>query len=64
MVLLSQAYERSNALKSEFESSFEDSDGDGVDDRLVVLTRILSIAKMVDDNHSQTHIFWLVKSQR
>lgn len=54
------AYERSPALREEFEIKFIDKDGDGVDDRLVFYTRVLTIAKMVDNNFSPTHIFWLV----
>lgn len=33
------AFERSAALKEEFEVNFEDLDGDGIDDRLVFYTR-------------------------
>ena len=58
------AYENSAALKEEFEINFEDKDGDGVDDRLVFFTRILSISKLCDDNFSPTHIFWLVRASR
>ncbi len=58
------AYERSPALKDEFERDFVDVDHDGIDDRLVFLTRILTIAKMADDNFSPTHIFWLTRGQK
>ena len=58
------AYERSQALKEEFEIHFEDCDGDGVDERLIFYTRILSICKMCFDNFSPTHIFWLVRAAK
>lgn len=41
-----------------------DDDHDGVDDRLVFLTRILALAKLADDDFSPTHIFWLTRAQR
>ena len=76
------AYERSAALKEDFEVNFQgkrmncervegndynissDLDGDGVDDRLVFFTRILSIAKLCDNNYSPTHIFWLTRAAK
>ena len=58
------AYERSASLKEEFEADFEDGDGDGVDDRLVFFTRILTLVKLVDNRYSPTGIFWIVKASK
>ena len=50
-------------MKEEFEINFEDKDGDGVDDRLVFYTRVLTMAKIINpQNFSPTHIFWLVRA--
>jgi hypothetical protein len=61
------AYERSSAIRQELEGD-DDDDGNGEadtsDDRLVFLTRVLTVAKIADGTFSPTHLFWLVKANR